>query len=59
MFGEGKTHKPPMKFVVSYRVDDETTQALMKRCIDSGFKPEQIARYALKKYLNELSHTEG
>jgi hypothetical protein len=59
MFGVGKQHRPPMKFVVSYRLDDETTQALMQRCIDSGYKPEQIARYALKRYLAEISYKEA
>ena len=58
MFAEGKTNKPPMTFVVAYRIDDETTQMLMQRCIDSGYKAEQIARYALKRYLAELSHKE-
>ena len=52
-----KSQKPPLKFVVSYRIDDETTKSLMQRCIDSGFKPEQVARYALKRYLAEVSHT--
>lgn len=60
MFGEApKSKTMPMKFVVAYRIDDETTQKLMQRVINSGFQPEQIARYALKRYLNEISHTEG
>jgi len=57
MFGAGKSKAEPLKFVVAYRIDDETTSALMQRCVDSGFKPEQIARYALKRYLAEISHT--
>jgi len=57
--GKPATDKHPLKFVVAYRISDETTKALMQRCIDTGYKPEQIARYALKKYLNELSKTEG
>lgn len=59
MMAEGKSHNPPMKFVVAYRIDDETTQKLMQRCIDSGYQPEQIARYALKRYLAEINHKEG
>lgn len=58
MFGEGKSKKTPMKFVVAYRIDDDTTKKLMSRCIDAGYKPEQVARYALKKYLSDISHTE-
>ncbi len=57
--GKPATDKHPLKFVVAYRISDETTKLLMERCIASGYKPEQIARYALKRYLNELSHTEG
>ena len=56
MFGEGKSNKSPMKFVVAYRIDDDTTKKLMNRCIEAGFQPEQIARYALKKYLAEINH---
>lgn len=59
MFGEGKSNKDPMKFVVAFRIDDATTQKLMTRCINAGYQPEQVARYALKKYLSEISHTEG
>jgi hypothetical protein len=59
MFGPSpKSQKPPLKFVVAFRISDETTQALMQRCIDSGYSPEQIARYSLKRYLAELSHKE-
>lgn len=56
MFGNGKRKDDPMKFVVAFRIDDETTKQLMTRCIDDGFQPEQIARYALKKYLAEINH---
>lgn len=55
MFAEPAKAIPPMKFVVAYRIDDETTQKLMERVIDSGYTPEQIARYALKRYLAEIS----
>ena len=60
MFGEapGK-NTGEMKFVVAFRINDEVTKQLMQRVIASGYQPEQIARYALKKYLNELSKTEG
>lgn len=60
MFGEapGK-NAGEMKFVVAFRINDDVTKQLMQRVIDSGYQPEQIARYALKKYLNELRHTEG
>ena len=57
--GRAPTKSKPQKFVVAFRIDDEVTKALIQRCIDSGYKPEQIARYALKKYLTELSKTEG
>lgn len=59
MFAEGKSKTAPLKFVVAYRIDDDTTKALMQQCIDSGFKPEQIARYALKRYLSEVSHSKA
>jgi hypothetical protein len=59
MFGEGKSHNPPMKFVVAFRINDDITKELMQQCIESGYKPEQIARYALKRYLAEISHKEG
>jgi hypothetical protein len=55
--GKPASDKQPLKFVVAYRISDETTKALMQRCIDTGYKPEQIARYALKRYLAEISHT--
>lgn len=58
MFGEGKSNKSPMKFVVAYRIDDDTTKKLMNRCIETGYQPEQVARYALKKYLSEINHVE-
>ena len=57
--GKPASEKQPLKFVVAYRIDEEVTRLLMERCIASGYKPDQIARYALKRYLNELSHTEG
>ena len=47
-----------MRFVVGFRIDDDVTKALMSRCVESGFRPEQIARYALKRYLSELSRIE-
>ena len=57
MFGLApKSQSAPMKFVVAYRVDDETTKQLMTRVVSSGYSPEQIARYALKRYLQEISH---
>ena len=60
MFGLApKSQKPPLRFVVAYRIDDDVTSALMRRVSESGFSPEQIARYALKKYLSELNHSEG
>lgn len=59
MFAEGKAHKPPLRFVVSYRIDDDTTQKLISRSIETGFKPEQIARFALKKFLAESTQSEG
>jgi hypothetical protein len=60
MFGLApKAKNPPMKFVVAFRINDDVTQALMMRCIESGYQPEQIARYALKKYLTELSNTKA
>lgn len=55
--GKPATDKHPLKFVVAFRIDDDDTKQLMQRCVDSGFKPEQIARYALKRYLAELSKT--
>lgn len=55
----GPNGKFPLKFVVAFRIDDEITKQLMTRAVESGYQPEQIARYALKKYLNELSKTEG
>lgn len=59
MFGKapGK-NAGEMKFVVAFRINDDVTKQLIQRVIDSGYQPEQIARYALKKYLNELSHAE-
>jgi hypothetical protein len=55
MLAETKNSKAPMKFIVAFRIDDETTKKLMERCMDLGYSPEQIARYSLKKYLNELN----
>lgn len=44
--------------LISFEMEyDEVTKQLMQRCIDSGYKPEQIARYALKSYLNELMNS--
>lgn len=57
MFGKGKSQKAPMPFVVSYRIDDDVTSHLMSLVVSSGFKPEQIARYALKRYLTEVSRS--
>jgi hypothetical protein len=63
MFGERPAKGPnkqfPLKFVVAYRIDDEVTKQLMARVVESGYTPEQIARYALKRYLNEISRTEA
>lgn len=55
----GPKGKFPLKFVVAFRIDDDVTKQLMQRAIDSGYQPEQIARYALKRYLNELIPKEG
>ena len=60
MFGLApKSQKPPLRFVVAYRIDDDVTRLLMLKSFESGFSPEQIARYALKKYLAELGNKEG
>jgi len=60
MFGEapGK-NAGEMKFVVAFRINDDVTAHLMKLSVESGFQPEQIARYALKKYLAELASKES
>jgi len=63
MMGErpaaGPNKKYPLRFVVAYRIDEDVTGQLMRRSIESGFQPEQIARYALKKYLAELASKES
>ena len=60
MFGIApKSQKPPLRFVVAYRIDDDVTRSLVQQSVASGFAPEQIARYALKKYLAEISNREG
>ena len=50
-----KLGKPPQPFVVSFRIDEQITKELMAEVVNSGYRPEQIARYALKRYLRELT----
>ena len=57
--GKAPTKEKPQKFVVAFRVNDDITKHLISLSLDSGYRPEQIARYALKKYLAEIGHMGG